>query len=96
MKIIGDVWKEVGRIVAKRPTVALPFLIAGLINAIALYILYLAPQHPVSALLAPPIRVYFGEQFLHYPANFLLLPRLFYAGEMVIDAFFGMFMFCHL
>jgi hypothetical protein len=31
---------------------------------------------PFSVVLAPPIRTFRGEMYLHYPANFLLIPEL--------------------
>lgn len=92
MKQIGAVWREIGNIVSRRPTVTVPFLITGLLQALALYLLYLSPQRPITLVLGPPIKVFFGEQYLHYPLNFVLLPRIFNYAEIVINAFLGMFM----
>jgi len=92
MKQIGAVWKEIGNIVSRRPTVIVPFFITALIQTTALYILYLAPQRPVTFLLGPPIKVFFGNQYLHYPLNFVLLPRIFNYAEIAINGILGMLM----
>jgi len=92
MRQICSVWKEIGSIVSRRPTVVLPFFVAGIVNAIVLYVLYLAPQRPVALLLGPPIRVFFGAQYLHYPLNFVLLPKLFNYAQIAINGLFGMLM----
>ena len=46
-----------------------PFLAAALIEAALIGLVWLAPQRPFSALLAPPIRFFSREQFLHYPLH---------------------------
>ncbi len=92
MKNIGIVWKEAGSIIGRRPTIALPFIIGCLVNVAVIFLLYLAPQRPILSILGPPIRVFFGEQFLHYPNNFILLPKLFSYAEIVTAALFGMLM----
>jgi len=55
----------------------LPFLINGIIQLIILTICYWSPRPSLSPLLAPPIRTFWMETYLHYPQNFLLLPKLF-------------------
>jgi hypothetical protein len=54
----------------------LPFIIFAGIEAVVLTLIYLAPQAPFNAVLAPPIKTFKGEMFLHYPANFLIIPEL--------------------
>ena len=55
----------------------LPFLINGIIQLIILTLCYWSPRPSLSSFLAPPIRTFWGEAHLHYPQNFLLLPKLF-------------------
>jgi len=76
----------------KHPKLAVPFIILGAANLMVIYVLYLAPSRPVSHVLAPPIRAFFGERFLHYPANFYLLPKLFNFGQIFIGAVLGVLM----
>lgn len=89
--MVKDVVKEVCAVVRKHPLVVVPSLIGGCIQGIALWILYLAPQKPVAAVLAPPIRRFFGEKYLHYPFNFYLLPKLWYYAGVCVAATAGLF-----
>ena len=91
-KIAIDTWKTTLVIFKKNPAVLIPFLIVGLSDFLILALIYLAPRPPLSALLAPPIRVFYGEQFLHYPFNLLLIPRLFNYAHIVSTAFIGVLM----
>ncbi|MDD5166818.1 MAG: hypothetical protein PHQ57_05465 [Candidatus Omnitrophica bacterium] len=71
------------------PVVFLPFLIFALIDLISLIILYLAPSMPFRLLFGPIIRTFWGEAFLHYPSNFLLLSHLSSLARMVLSVVFG-------
>lgn len=92
MRLVIKVWKETFNLLARYPRIVIPFIIAAALNAAALYLLFLAPQRPVSYLLAPPIRVFFGEKFLHYPFNLFLLPKLFYYAQVCVSASIGVLM----
>lgn len=76
----------------RNPIIMLPFVIAGLSDALLLIFVYLAPRPPLSALLAPPIKAFWGERFLHYPLNLLLIPRLFEYGRVITTALTGVLM----
>lgn len=86
------VWKKSFRIVKEYPRVLLPFGVVGSLQGVLLVLLFLAPRYPLSVVLAPPIRAFWGELYLHYPANFLLLPRLFNYGNIIISLFIGSLM----
>jgi len=77
MRLVVRIWKETIDVVGKYPKLFLPFVILGGVELISLYLLYLAPQRPISSLLTPPIKAFWGEKFIHYPFNLFLLPRLF-------------------
>lgn len=87
-----NIWQKGWRLIRKHPVVFAPFLISGACSVIVLYILFLAPHRPISYLLAPPIRMAMGEKFLHYPFNFVVLPKLFRLGDLCVSAFVGMLM----
>jgi hypothetical protein len=96
--VVGSIWAMTFRTLRRYPVIIVPFLIIALLEAIVLTLAYLAPRSPLSAILAPPIRALFhypfgstgsGEAFLHYPINFLLLPRLLYIGQIIIGATVG-------
>ena len=91
MKTIKSIAREALYIFRRYPVTAIPFLIMAVMDLAALYVLYLAPQHPVSVLLAPPVRAFWGEQFLHYPMNLFLLPKLYNYAHIVLLGIVGVF-----
>lgn len=44
---------------------------------------------PLRLILGPPIRTFWGERFLHYPFNFLLLPKLLNLSRMALAVVFS-------
>ncbi len=85
-------WKDTLRILSQSRNILLPFIIVGLVDIILLFIIYLAPQPPLSVILGPPIRVFWGERFLHYPLNLFLIPRLFDVAHTISTALTGVLM----
>lgn len=62
--------------IKNNPAVYAPFIAFAILELIALILIYLAPRMPFRPVLGPPIRAFWDEKFLHYPANFLLIPKL--------------------
>jgi hypothetical protein len=52
-------------------------------------LIYLAPRMPLKIIFGPPIRTFWGEIFLHYPANFLLIPKLTNLARMGLSILLG-------
>ncbi|MFH1413950.1 MAG: hypothetical protein ABIG56_03810 [Candidatus Omnitrophota bacterium] len=75
--------------IRKYPFIFFPFLLYALLQAIALVIIYIAPRDPFNKILAPPIRTFWGERFLHYPTNFILLPKLFSIAQFGLAVIIG-------
>ena len=73
----------------QKPILWVPFAVYFAIELITLAILYLAPRMPLKIIFAPPIRTFWGERFLHYPYNFLLLPKLFSLSRMFSSVVLG-------
>ncbi|MDO8749217.1 MAG: hypothetical protein Q7J72_08925 [Candidatus Omnitrophota bacterium] len=92
LKIAMDVWRMTFGLFKQNPNVLIPFLLVGLVDVVLLFMIYLAPQPPLSALLGPPIRVFWGERFLHYPFNLLLIPQLFDIARIFSTALMGVLM----
>ncbi len=92
MKLAIRVWRDVIGVLRERPLVVVPFVVGAVFSGVALYVLYLAPVRPMSIVLAPPIRAFFGEKFLHYPLNIFLLPKLFYFAQLALGATIGVLM----
>ena len=92
MQSVIKIWKETIRIFGQNRGIFLPFFIVGIVDIFLLIIIYLAPQPPLSVLLSPPIKVFWGERFLHYPLNLFLIPRLFDLAHTISIAFTGVLM----
>lgn len=92
LMIAMDAWRITFRLFKQNPSVLVPFFLVGLVDVVMLFIVYLAPQPPFSAILGPPIKVFWGERFLHYPFNLLLVPRLFDLAHIVSTALIGVLM----
>jgi hypothetical protein len=75
--------------VKNNPKIYLPFLIFAGLELISFIILYLAPRVPLRAILGPIITTFWGDEFLHYPKNFLLLPKLAAYARMNLSILFG-------
>jgi len=73
----------------KNPRIFLPFLVFAVLEALSLVFLYLAPREPLRAVMGPIIKTLWGEQFLHYPQNFVLLPKLAGFARMSLSVCFG-------
>lgn len=86
---IAGVYRETAAILLENPTIALLFLFIAVLDGLALAALFLAPSWPFSAIVAPIIRTFWSERFLHYPDNFVLLPKLFNHAHFVILTVFG-------
>ncbi len=60
-------WRQTARLVSSHTLLWLPFLLAALVEAALIGILWLAPHDPFSSLLAPPVRFLAGDKVLHFP-----------------------------
>lgn len=72
-----------------KPAVYLPFVIFAILEFLSLILIFLAPRAPFREVLGPPIRAFEGERFLHYPMNFLLLPKLASQARIFLSIFAG-------
>ena len=89
---IVEIYQQVFSMLRKNPTVFCLFFATAFFDLVALIVLYFAPSPPISDVLAPIIRSFWGDHYLHYPNNFLLLPRLFGHAHFLISTVFGVFM----
>ncbi len=70
-------WMKSLDLVIKRPIILMPFIIYAFLQAVTLDILYFSSRRPLSVIIAPIIRKFWGASFSHYPGNLLLLPNIF-------------------
>lgn len=75
-----------------RPILMFPFLIFACLDGLVLTIIFLAPRQPFLPILGPIISTFWGEKFLHYPYNFLLIPKLEYFSRMGLSVLFASFL----
>jgi len=77
------------QLVRRYPIIVAPFIGVAVFEGLVLAVWFLAPRPPLSMALAPIIRAFWGEQFLHYPTNFLLLPKIFEYSRNVLTFITG-------
>ncbi|MDP1853749.1 MAG: hypothetical protein Q8L26_06080 [Candidatus Omnitrophota bacterium] len=80
------------QLLKKHPVALFPLAITAFLELIALEIIYFLPRWPLNILFAPIVRTLWGEQFLHYPANFILMYRLIYYAQVLIYIGIGGFL----
>jgi hypothetical protein len=85
----GSIYKETFQLLQREPLIVFLFFFLAIFDLIALTFLFLAPSEPVSFILAPIIRTFWDELYLHYPENLSLLPKLFTHAHFVMMSFFG-------
>jgi hypothetical protein len=86
-----EVFRKLTGLIKRYPVIVMPFIAIAVFEAVTLTVLFLAPRPPLSMAIAPVIRAFWGEQFLHYPTNFLLLPKLFEYSRNILTFFTGIF-----
>ena len=69
-----------------------PFCIIAFLQLFILEILYFAPRYPLNLFFGPLIRRLWSENFLHYPLNLLLLPKLFQSIQIPLYIFVSSFL----
>lgn len=72
------------------PTIPLLFFLIALIESLALTALFLSHSGTFNKILGPIIRRLWGDRFLHYPDNFLLLPKLYNYAHIAVLTTIGL------
>ncbi len=88
---IVNIYSQAAALIKRNAVVFYPFAAFAAVEALALTFLFLIPREPFVRLFGPPVRTFWGEQFLHYPFNFLLLPKLAYFSRTVLSIIIGSF-----
>jgi len=73
------------------PVILIPFLSIAFVQLLALEILYFAPRYPLAAFFNPIVQTLWGERFVHYPNNLLILPKLFQNVQVFVYIFISSF-----
>lgn len=88
----SSIWSTTGRLLSVFPAIFMPFAVIFGLELAAILLLHLAPRPPISAVLGPPVRAFFGEPYLHYPMDLVLLPQLVEYCEIPLDLLVGCLM----
>lgn len=80
------------QLLKKHPAILFPLMVTAFLELAAIEIIYFLPRWPLNILLAPIVRTLWGEQFLHYPANFILMYKLIYYAQILIYIAIGAFL----
>jgi len=89
MLSLKDIYSKAIQSAKGNPLVFLPFAIFAVFEFITLIVIYLAPRMPLKLLLGPPIKAIWGEKFLHYPLNFILIPKLASLAKIGLTVILG-------
>ena len=84
--LIRKIYSKSCEVLQKDPTILFLFILVGILDLLALSVLFLIPS---IGFLSPIVRTLWGERFLHYPENFLLLPKLFNYAHFIILTLIG-------
>jgi len=93
LSLCKSVWSVTFKTLAKYPVLLIPFFVNAVFQGLVLTVLFYYPRSPFSAIFGPPVKAFYGIRFLHYPYNFLLLPKLFYYGQVLMTLTLGVVMF---
>jgi len=74
------------------PVILIPFLTVAFVQLLILEIIYFSPRFPLVKFFGPLIQRLEGEAFLHYPQNFIILPKWFQTAQYFIYVFIGSFL----
>lgn len=88
LRELFNAWAASAKIL-KQKQALFPFVITVLFEVIALVVIYYSPRYPLSIIFGPPIKRFWGEIYLHYPYNFVLMPKLLFYAENLTDIFVG-------
>jgi|Deesub1362B_J571_1020462.scaffolds.fasta_scaffold00832_6 hypothetical protein len=73
----------------KYPKLLTPFLLFAFLEFLILGMLLNFYEAPFAGILVPLIKRFFGEQYLHYPNNFVILPFLFQNLNLLLTGVIG-------
>ncbi len=74
------------------PVILFPFVVIAFIQLLVLEILCFASRFPLGGFFNPIVRTLWGEEFTHYPNNFIVLPKLFQYAQMPIYVLISSFL----
>ncbi|MDP3703053.1 MAG: hypothetical protein Q8R78_01505, partial [Candidatus Omnitrophota bacterium] len=92
MRALASVVRQTLQLFGSQRKLWVPFLVVACVEVLFLGLIWLAPHPPFSKLLAPPIRYFFGDRVLHYPAHLWFLYHAMKHTHLVASTLVGAFM----
>ena len=89
---LAKTWFSSYNFIKEHPVVLAPFIVIAFLECSILEAAYFCARKPLLFVFGPIVKKFFGEQFLHYPANLMLMPKLFSFGQMVIYVLASVFL----
>lgn len=84
--------RETGKLFTSQRRLWIPFLVVAVIELLVTFLVWIAPQEPFAKLLAPPIRYFFSDRVLHYPAHLWFLYHSMKHAQLVAMTLVGAYM----
>ena len=84
--------RQTARVIRSHRKLWLPFLVVAAVEVLFLGLVWLAPHAPFSAVLAPPLRYFFGDRILHYPWHLWFLYHVMKHTHVAASILIGAFM----
>ncbi|MFH1421829.1 MAG: hypothetical protein ABIH42_03830 [Planctomycetota bacterium] len=89
--LISKSWAGAFDVIFGANKIVIPFVVIALLELIGIAALFIAIQPPIVKYITPIVLRFWGQQFLHYPLNLLLLSRLFNYLQIVLAVVLGTF-----
>lgn len=92
MTAFGTALAQLAKLFSTDRRLWIPFVLVALAEIAGLIVVWLAPHPPFSALLAPPIRYFFGDRVLHYPWHLWFLYHVMKHVHVVVSVAMGAYL----
>ena len=89
---VGPLLRTAINTLVANKVILFPYSIVLFVQLLALEILYFIPQFPLNTVFAPIIRKLWSEDYLHFPFNIALLPKLYQYAQIPIFLFISSYL----
>lgn len=90
--IVQKNWLETFDLLKKNSIILLPFILIAFFEILILEFIFFSSRYPIVLVAGPVIKKFFGEGFLHYPSNILVIPKIFYYLQVALYISIGVFL----
>jgi hypothetical protein len=92
IRLVRKTWEKTFSLLRTRQNIIIPFAIAAGLEVMSIIVLFYLIQPPLVKYISPIALRFWGERFLHYPLNLLLLSQLFSYVQLMLAIVLGTFM----